>query len=59
MNGISSRSLLKLAELVAKAFGQGTVLVKDLNINKIYLADGIAVEGNLENALSELNVECD
>ena len=36
INGTSCKSLLKLAELVAKIFDQATVLVKDLNNNKIY-----------------------
>ena len=59
INGISSESLLKLAELVAKSFDQETVLVKDLNANKIYLADAIPSDKNLEDAYSELNAKCD
>jgi len=57
INCISSESLLKLAELVAKSFAQETVLVKDLNNNKIYLADAFSMDKNLEDALSELNVK--
>lgn len=57
INGISSESLLKLAELVAKSFAQEIVLVKELNNNKIYLADTIHKDKNLEDALSELNVK--
>lgn len=57
INGISSGSLLKLAELVAKSFAKETVLVKDLNNNKIYLADAIIMDKNLEDALSELDVK--
>ena len=59
INGISSESLLKLAELVAKFFNQETVLVKDLNNNKIYLADAIPMNKTLDDALSELNAKCD
>ena len=59
INGISSESLLKLAELVAKFFNQETVLVKDLNNNKIYLADVIPMNKTLDDALSELNAKCD
>lgn len=59
INGISSKSLLKLAELVARTFEQETVLVKDLNNNKIYLADAISMDKTLETALSELNTKCD
>ena len=36
INGISSRNLLSFAELLAKEFMQETVLIKDLNLNKIY-----------------------
>ena len=59
INGISSESLLKLAELVAKSFGQETVLVKDLNKNKIYLADNVPMDKSLDDALAELNTRCD
>ena len=41
VNGLSGRSLLRLAEMLADAFVQETVLVKDLNTGKIYLADPI------------------
>ena len=59
INGISSGSLLKLAELVAKSFAQETVLVKDLNTNKIYHADAIHTDKTIEEALSELTAKCD
>ena len=59
IDGISSESLLKLAELVAKFFGQETVLVKDLNKNKIYLADNVPMDKSLDDALAELNTKCD
>lgn len=41
INGLSSKSLLTVAEMIAQEFMQGTVLVKDLNKNKIYTADTI------------------
>jgi hypothetical protein len=37
INGISTNGLMYLAEEIAKEFDQETVLVKDLNVNKIYL----------------------
>ena len=60
INGLSSESLLKVAELVAQYFEQETVLVKDLNKNKIYLADIEPMDdyGALEQVLKGLNVEC-
>jgi len=39
INGITSNALIYLAEEIAKNFEQETVLVKDLNKNKIYLVD--------------------
>jgi len=56
INGISSRHLLEFAELLAKQFMQETVLVKDLNNNKIYLADSIPSDKDLEDELSNVNV---
>lgn len=41
VNGLSGRSLLRFAEMLADVFRQETVLVKDLNTGKIYLADPI------------------
>ena len=41
MKGLSGRSLLRFAEMLADVFRQETVLVKDLNTGKIYLADPI------------------
>lgn len=43
INGLSSKSLLRLGEELARAFHQQTVLIKDLNPtpNKFYLADGV------------------
>jgi hypothetical protein len=39
INGMSSKGLIYFAELIAKEFNQETVLVKDLNINKIFLVN--------------------
>lgn len=60
INGISSRYLLSFAELLAKEFMQETVLVKDLNLNKIYLADSITMSSDttLRDELSEVKVNC-
>ena len=60
INGISSRNLLSFAELLAKEFMQETVLVKDLNLNKIYLADSIPMSSDttLRDELSKVNVNC-
>lgn len=35
--GISHKSLLEMAEMIAKIFQQETILVKDLNKNKIFI----------------------
>ena len=37
INGLSDKSLLKLAEMIAERFKQKSVLVKDFNQDKIYL----------------------
>ena len=39
VNGLSSKSLFELAELLCKEFSQKTVLVKNFNTNKMYLVD--------------------
>lgn len=41
VNGLSGRSFLRLAEMLADVFMQETVLVKDLNTGKIYLVKPI------------------
>lgn len=41
INGISSNGLIYLAEEIAREFQQETVLVKDLNVNKIFLVNQI------------------
>lgn len=55
INGLSSKSLLKLAEMIADRFRQETVLVKDLNRNKIYLADANESDDTFENDLNNVN----
>lgn len=44
INGLSTTALLHLAEFLCKVFKQETVLVKDLNNGKIYLADPLKVK---------------
>ena len=46
INGLSSESLLKFAEMTAQKCMQKTVLVKDLNKNKIHTADSIPMADN-------------
>lgn len=60
INGLSSKGLLNVAEMIAKAFQQESVLVKDLNKNKIYLADSIplSADTNLEDELDNINNKC-
>lgn len=58
INGLSSLSLLKLAEMIAKSFMQETVLVKDLNLNKIYLADSIKSDADFGKEMERINTEC-
>ena len=60
INGLSSESLLKVAEMIAQEFMQETVLVKDLNKNKIYTADSIPMPDNttLDNELNKVNTKC-
>ena len=58
INGLSSLSLLKIAENIAKSFGQETVLVKDLNSGKIYLADQLDSKETFDDAMSRINSKC-
>lgn len=58
INGLSSKSLLKLAEMIADRFKQETVLVKDLNKNKIYLADSNEYDDSFDSDLDNINKEC-
>ena len=46
INGLSSDGLLRLAEMIARIFHQETVLVKDFNNMKIYLANGLRSNDN-------------
>lgn len=57
INGLSSKSLLKLAEMIADRFKQETVLVKDLNRNKIYLADANETDDTFEDDINNVNTE--
>ena len=60
INGLSSDSLLSVAEMFAQEFMQETVLVKDLNKNKIYTADAIPMPNDttLDNELNKVNTQC-
>lgn len=60
INGLSSDSLLTVAEMIAQEFMQETVLVKDLNKNKIYTADSIPMPNDttLDNELNKVNTRC-
>ncbi|MCM1220799.1 MAG: hypothetical protein NC548_40540 [Lachnospiraceae bacterium] len=61
VNGVSSSGILLLAEFLTKSFHQETVLVKDFNSDKIYLADSEKFTGSLEDLEKELkkvNVTC-
>ena len=57
INGLSSKGLLRLAEYICQDFLQETVLVKDLNTNKIYLANSKKFEGSEEELKDKLNNE--
>lgn len=57
INGLSSKSLIKVGELLAKQFRQETVLVKDLNNNKIYLVDPIESNQNFDDEMKNINTE--
>lgn len=57
INGLSSDALLELAELICKHFKQETVLVKDLNKNKMYYADAIKSDDS-DAKIDQLNSKC-
>ena len=57
VNGLSSKSLVNLAERIADMFRQETVLVKDLNNNKIFLVDREPSDEPLEKAMERINTE--
>ena len=51
-------ALLKMAEKIAKSFGQETVLTKDMNSGKIHLADQLDTDENFDDAMSRVNTKC-
>lgn len=55
INGLSSKGLLRLAEYISKDFLQETVLVKDLNQNKIYLVNSNPFQGTEQDLIDKLN----
>ena len=57
VNGLSSKSLVKLAEYLAEMFRQETVLVKDLNNGKIFLVDSESSDVPLEREMERINTE--
>ena len=59
INGISSKTLMELAEMICVEFKQETVLVKDLNTNKIYTADATPIppDSSLEQEMERINTE--
>lgn len=56
INGLSTTALLHLAEFLCRVFKQETVLVKDFNNGKIYLADPLRVKD--EPDFSNINSQC-
>lgn len=56
VNGLSSKGLLWLAEFIARSFHQETVLVKDFNTMKFYLANGLRSTDGLD--LGNINAKC-
>lgn len=59
VNGLSRKSLFKLAENLCGAFRQETVLVKDLNNNKIFLVDNEDSDNSLESEMERINTAVD
>ena len=57
VNGLSTNSLVKLAEYIAEIFRQETVLVKDLNNGKIFLVDATPSETPIEQEMQRINTE--
>ena len=45
VGGLSTKGLLRLGEMIAKVFHQETVLIKDMNNFKFYLANSTRVKG--------------
>lgn len=58
IDGLSTKGILRLAEMIAKEFQQESVLVKDLNENKIYYADTSERDPNAPIDLSQINTKC-
>lgn len=56
VNGLSSKSLVQLAEYIAEMFRQETVLVKDLNNGKIFLVDAEPSDVSLDDEMKRINV---
>ncbi len=56
VNGLSSKGLLYLAEMIARVFKQETVLVKNFNTDKIYLANDLHQDGgsDFSNIMTDL-----
>ena len=57
INGLSTKSLVKVAEDIANRFRQETVLVKDLNTGKIFLVDGEPSDNPIETEMSRINTK--
>lgn len=57
INGLSSKALFELAEMLCKVFQQETVLVKDFNTNKIYLVDADDSEVPLDKEMQRINTK--
>lgn len=57
VNGLSSKSLVNLAERIATTFKQETVLVKDLNCGKIFLVDTEPSDEPLEKSMERINTD--
>lgn len=57
INGLSSKSLFRLAEDIAEDFKQQTVLVKDLNNNKIFLVNSKPSDTPLEKEMERINTK--
>lgn len=57
VNGLSSKSLVRLAERIAYTFRQETVLVKDLNCDKFFLVDTEPSAEPLDKSMEHINTE--
>lgn len=60
VNGLSNKALLYLGEMIARAFYQETVLIKDLNKNKIYFTNGLRIiSQNISSEIVTISKESD